>query len=141
MTGEQAEVIKIRSSLGIPLSRIGSVSTSVNRPLLRCSRFSARTLCALSFFFVVGISANANAFDYDIAAHCREVAAVAGGSYAIERTCTETERRDRSWVRAQNVERRIANHCNEVAASIGGSYGILRTCIETEREARGSLRR
>ena len=79
--------------------------------------------------------------DYDIAAHCAEVAAAAGGSYTIEASCRKKEETARSAAAARQIEAGIRAHCDKVGAAVGGCYPIFIKCVDQEEAARGGLQR
>jgi len=95
---------------------------------------------ALAFLFLAAPNAGAaTPPSYNIIAHCKEVAAVGGGSYVIESSCREMEAESKQNIQRMNVPGNVLRYCDEVARTTGGSYTILESCIEMEMEAKGKM--
>lgn len=77
---------------------------------------------------------------FDIEAHCKQVSQAVGGSYQIEQTCRDSERRDKVLLNGMTIPPEIAAHCGEVGRAVGGSYQIMLTCVERETKAKANLR-
>lgn len=82
---------------------------------------------------------NRNVNYYDIKAHCRKIADIAGGSYQIEETCRKGEQEARKDLTTITIPSRISQHCQEIGAVAGGSYQIMLTCVKKEIEAKDRL--
>jgi len=72
---------------------------------------------------------------YDIKEHCKNVAAMAGGSSQMEVFCRETEDEAKRDIARLAAPARIMKHCDGVARFSGGSYQMLQFCIQQEMEA------
>jgi hypothetical protein len=77
---------------------------------------------------------------YDVAAYCRQVSDVSGGSAMIYNGCIEMEqdaynKRKADW---PSLSPKTRDYCDEVGRVSGGSYSILDGCIDLEVGAAGS---
>ena len=79
--------------------------------------------------------------EYDIKAHCIEIAEVAAGSKQIELHCRRAEERDRADWLEREVDPSIVRTCIDVARAIaGGSYQVLNACADQEEAAAEALK-
>lgn len=76
---------------------------------------------------------------FDIEAKCKGVSQAVGGSYQIEQTCRDQERRAKANISTMGAPE-IVTHCERVGRAVGGSYQIMETCIEQETKAKANLR-
>lgn len=76
---------------------------------------------------------------YDITAYCQKVSQAIGGSYQIEQTCREEERKAQSNIARMSVPSQVSSYCQQVGQAVGGSYQILETCISEELKAKTRL--
>lgn len=77
---------------------------------------------------------------FDIEAHCKKVSQAMGGSYQIEQTCRDQERKAQANISTMAVPPEIVSHCGRVGRAVGGSYQIMLTCVEQEMKAKANLR-
>ena len=84
------------------------------------------------------------AAEFDIAAHCREVASFGGShSYSLEKSCRQME--EAAKKRVAKIEDKVPGsvlaHCDGVASFGGpGSYSLMESCIKMEMDAKKQLR-
>ncbi|MEI2742718.1 MAG: DUF4124 domain-containing protein [Candidatus Competibacter sp.] len=77
---------------------------------------------------------------FDIEAKCKGVSQAVGGSYQIEQTCRDQERKAKENISTMGAAAEIIAHCERVGRAVGGSYQIMETCIEQETKAKANLR-
>ena len=65
---------------------------------------------------------------------------MAGGSYALEKSCRDMETGAKATLTARSVEPKIMQYCDEVSRFSGGSYGLLDSCISMEEQARNAMK-
>ncbi len=81
--------------------------------------------------------------EFDSAAHCKKVASVGGGSYALEAGCMDMEAAAKAEIaQMASIPEQVMRHCTRVTKAGGsGSYSLLQTCIGMELAAKQQLQK
>jgi hypothetical protein len=72
---------------------------------------------------------------YDTHSHCRQLA---GGSYSLEQTCRNMERKAQESLQRTSVSHDVWLHCTDLMGSTA-SYSLLQTCVGMEERAKAAL--
>ena len=86
---------------------------------------------AVAFFATPAFAEMPN---YDVKAHCQQVAGMGGGSQMILQGCFQQEQSSYNSLKPtwDSLSPTMRNHCNQVASMGGGSYMILKGCVDME---------
>jgi hypothetical protein len=76
---------------------------------------------------------------FDSQKYCRDVAAMAGGSYMIEEACRKQEYSAMVTLSRRQIPPRIEKYCRDVGQMGGGSYWLMNACVDQELAAKGRM--
>lgn len=136
--GEHLLELEVFSSLDSPSSidsngLCGTFNYENNNKILRSSQLTSQSQK------VLGDNSKELTDIYDMKKYCADVGETAGGSYEIEQTCREQEKKSQNNLSYLSVPKRVATYCQNVGQYAGGSYQIMETCIENELKAKKQL--